>query len=131
MSEGQSYKTIVRDELTSNLPVTVTTVLLGVVILFAFAELLGEFEATYLLVGVTALFIPQIYEQIWPESYSAVAAIVWTICAVLISTGVFIGILQVVRSSGLVDLAAPVAFVVTTIVQYGSANLFAHVRRNG
>jgi ABC-type protease/lipase transport system fused ATPase/permease subunit len=131
MGEDQSYGAIVKNELTSNLPVTITTVLLGVVVLFAFAELLGEFEATYLLVGVTALFIPQIYDRIWPESYSTTAAVVWTVCAVLISTGVFIGILQIMRSTVSADLAAPIAFVATTLVQYGSAGLFARVRRNG
>ena len=128
MPEDQSYTTIIKDELTSNLPVTITTVLLGVGVLFTFSELLGEFEATYLLVGVTALFIPQIYDRIWPESYSTIAAIVWTICAVLISTGVFIGILQIMRSNVSADLAAPVAFGVTIIIQYGSAGLFARIR---
>ena len=128
MPEDQSYTTIIKDELTSNLPVTITTVLLGVGVLFIFSELLGEFEATYLLVGVTGLFIPQIYDRIWPESYSTIAAIVWTVCAVLVSTGVFIGILQIMRSNVSADLAAPIAFGVTTLVQYGSAGLFARIR---
>ena len=131
MTEGQSYKNIVKDELTSNLPVSVTAVLLGILVLFSFAELLGEFEAVYLLVGLTAVFIPQIYDRVWPESYSTTAAIIWTICAVLVSTGVFIGVLQIVRSSVSVVPAALVAFVLTTIVQYGSAGLFARVRQNG
>lgn len=131
MAEDQSYKSIVTDELTSNLPVSITAVLLAVVVLFAFAALLDEFEAVYLLVSGTAVFIPQIYDRIWPESYSTVAAIVWTICAVLVSSGVFVGVLLIARSSLSVILAAVVAFTVTTIVQYGSAGLFARVRQNG
>ena len=101
-----------------------------IIVLFAFAALV-EFEAIYLLVAGTAVFIPQIYDRIWPESYSTVAAIVWTVCAVLVSSGVFIGVLQVARSRLSLVLAAIVAFTVTTIVQYGSAGLFARVRQNG
>ena len=130
MAEDSSYKAIVKNELTSNLPVSITAVLLAVVVLFAFAALV-EFEAIYLLVAGTAVFIPQIYDRIWPESYSTVAAIVWTVCAVLVSSGVFIGVLQVARSRLSLVLAAIVAFTVTTIVQYGSAGLFARVRQNG
>ena len=130
MAEDSSYKAIVKNELTSNLPVSITAVLLAVVVLFAFAALV-EFEAIYLLVAGTAVFSPQIYDRIWPESYSTVAAIVWTVCAVLVSSGVFIGVLQVARSRLSLVLAAIVAFTVTTIVQYGSAGLFARVRQNG
>ena len=130
MAEDQSYMSIVEDELTSNLPVSITAVLLAVIVLFAFAALL-DFEAIYLLVAGTAVFIPQIYDRIWPESYSTVAAIVWTVCAVLVSSGVFVGVLQIARSRLSVALAAVVAFTVTTIVQYGSAGLFARVRKNG
>lgn len=76
-----------------------------------------------------AVFIPYAYERYWPEAYATGAAVVWTVSAALITTGLFIGTYQLVIGSISTDLVPAVAFVVTVVVQYGTAALFAHVRR--
>lgn len=129
MPESQSLGTRLKEDLTNNLSVSATAAILAVVALFTFAQI-GETSQGGLLLAVNiAVFIPYAYEQYWPVEYSAGAAAVWTISAALITTGLFIGAYQLSLSVVTGYLVPAVAFVVTVAIQYGTAALFARVRR--
>lgn len=131
MSDNQSLGTKLRDDLSSGLSVGVVSALLAVVALFAFTAVTDVTRGGVLLALNVAVFVPYAYEQYWPVSYSTGAAAAWTVSAALVTTGVFIGTYQAATGGLETDLALGVAFILTVAVQYGTAALFARVRRSG
>ena len=131
MPESQSLGTRLKNDLTNNFSVSITAALLAIVALFAFAQVGDASRGGLLLALNIAVFIPYAYERYWPVEYSAGAAAVWTLSAALITTGLFVGAYQL-SASVLTDasISAAVAFVATVAIQYGTAALFARVRRN-
>lgn len=130
MTENQSLGARLRNQLTTNLAVSTVAVLLAVVALFAFGGISDIMTGGVLLALNIAVFIPYAYERYWPVAYSTGAAAVWTISAALITTGLFIGVFQLVLSVLSNDLAPPIAFIITVSVQYGIAALFARIRQS-
>ena len=130
MPESRSLGTWLKNDLTNNFSVSVTAALLAVVALFAFAQVGDASRGGLLLALNIAVFIPYAYERYWPVEYSAGAAAVWTLSAALITTGLFIGASQLSASVTDASISAAVAFVATVAIQYGTAALFARVRRN-
>lgn len=129
MNNTQSLSTTLKNELTSNLPVSLVSVFLAVVAMFVFSAISDSGTGGILLALTIAVYIPHAYERYWPVAYSTGAAAVWTLAAALITTGFFIGISQIAAGVLSTTLSFIVAFLVTTVVQYGSVALFARVRQ--
>ena len=130
MSDNQSLGVRLKEDLTNNLSVSVVSVILAVIALFAFAQVGDPTTRGFLLAINIAVFIPYAYEAYWPVSYSSGAAIVWTISAVLITIGLFIGTYQLAFGVMSGEYTAGIAFIVTVIIQYSVAALFMRVRKN-
>lgn len=130
MSDNQSLGARLKEDLTNNLSVSVVCVILAVIALFAFAQVGDPTMGGLFLALNIAVFIPYAYEAYWPVSYSSGAAIVWTISAVLITTGLFIGTYQLALGVMSGEYTAAIAFIVTVIIQYAVAALFMRVRKN-
>lgn len=129
MTEQRSFSYRLKYELTDNLAGSVLAVGLAVVAFFAFGAVGDRTIAGVLLALNIAVFIPYAYERYWPEAYATGAAVVWTVSAAFITSGLFIGTYQLLVGNIPVELVPGMAFVVTVVVQYGTAALFAHVRR--
>lgn len=128
MTDTQSFQTTLKDELTKNLSVSVLAVLLALPAAFLYGQLVGFDVGGYLLLLNVGVYIPYAYERHWPVSYAPTPAIVWTVSAALVTTGVFLGAYQIALSVLTSGYAAGVAFVVTVALQYGSALAFRRAR---
>lgn len=129
MTDNQSLGGRLRAELTTDLSVSVVSAVLAVVALFAFAQLSEPITGGVFLALNIAVFVPYAYERYWPVAYSGGAAVVWTVSAVLITAGLFIGTYQLGLSGLSGEYAAGIAFVVTVVLQYAIAASFVRVRR--
>lgn len=130
MSHDTSLVTRLKEDLVENFLISVVSALSAVVALFAFYQIgLSVTEIFGLLIAI-AVFIPWGYERYWPITYSGGAAVVWTISAALITSGIFIGAYELAHSYLSVQYDSGIALLVTLIIQYGIAALFSRVRRN-
>lgn len=130
MSDNQSLAVRLKEDLTSNLSISVVSVILAVVALFVFAQIGDPTTGGLLLALNIGVFIPYAYDRYWPVTYSSSAVVVWTISAALITTGLFIGSYQLALSVVPGRYTAGAAFVLTVLIQYGIAALFMRVRQN-
>lgn len=130
MTDNQSLEGRLPVELTTDLSVSVVSVTLAVMALFAFAQVSEPVTGGVFLALNIAVFIPYAYEQYWPVAYSSGAAVVWTVSAALITTGLFIGAYQLVLDMLPGEYTAGIAFVVTVVLQYAIAASFTRVRQN-
>lgn len=130
MSDNQSLGARLKGDLTGNLSVSVVSVILAVIALFAFAQVGDSTTGGFLLAINIAVFIPYAYESYWFVSYSRGAAMIWTISAVLITAGLFIGTYQLALGIVSGEYTAGIAFIVTVVIQYTVAALFVRVRQN-
>ena len=126
MSSTPSLSGRLRSELTNDLTVSIVSVLLAVVALYSVARLADT--GAFLLAINIAVFIPYVYERYWPVTYSPGSATVWTISAVLITTGLFLGTFQLASDVAGEQYGVGIAFIVTVVVQYGIATLFRRAR---
>lgn len=130
MSNDTSLGARLKEDLTENFTVSVVAVLLALLALLVLYRLeLSVTETGGLLLAI-AVFIPYAYEQYWPITYSGGAAVVWTVSAALITTGIFIGAYQLANSYISVQYDGGIAFLMTVIIQYGIAAVFMRVRQN-
>lgn len=109
--------------------VSVVSVLLAVVALFVFATTTDDAVSGALLGLAIAVNVPYGYGEYWPVEYPPGAAAVWSVAAAFVTAGVFLGTYQLASGVLTGESIAAVAFVVTAVVQYGAAVLFARVRR--
>ena len=130
MSDNQSLGTRLKEDLTTDLSISVISVILAVVALLVFAQIGDPTTGGLLLAVNIAVFIPYAYERYWPVAYSSSEAAVWTISAGLITVGLFIGVYQLALDVVPGEYTGGIAFVITVLVQYGIAALFMRVRRN-
>jgi hypothetical protein len=130
MSNNQSLGVRLKEGLSSNLSVSVVSVVLAVVALFVFAQIGDPTPGGILLALNIGVFIPYAYERYWPVAYSSSAAVVWATSAALITTGVFIGTHQIALRVSPDEYIEGIAFVLTVLIQYGIAALFMRVRQN-
>lgn len=130
MSDNQSLGAHLKEDLTSNLSVSVVSVILAVVALFVFAQIDDPTTGGLFLALNIGVFIPYAYERYWPVAYSSSAAVVWTISAALITAGLFIGTYQLALGVVPGEYTGGIAFVLTVLIQYGIAALFMRVRQN-
>ena len=130
MSDTPPLRDRLKADLTSDFSVSASAALAALVALFAFARIDDSTTGGLLLALAIAVFVPYAYERVWPEEYASVPAVVWTISAALITSGLFIGIYQLSLDAGAVEYAPGIAFVVTVIVQYAVAALFMRARQN-
>ena len=130
MSNDTSLGARLKADLAESFTVSVVAVLLALLALLALYRLgLSVTETGGLLLAI-AVFIPYAYEQYWPITYSGGAAVVWTVSAALITTGIFIGAYQLANSYISVQYDGGIAFLMTVIIQYGIAAVFMRVRQN-
>lgn len=130
MSNDTSLGARLKEDLTENFTVSAVAVLMALLALLALYRIeLSVTETGGLLLAI-AVFIPYAYEQYWPITYSGGAAVVWTVSAALITTGIFIGAYQFAHSYVSVQYDGGIAFLVTVIIQYGIAAVFMRVHQN-
>lgn len=129
MSDNHSLGARLKEDLTSNLSVSGVSGILAVVALLGFSRIGDPTTGALLLALNIAVFIPYAYERYWPVAYSSSAAVVWTISAVLITAGLFIGAYQLALGVISSEYAVGTAFVLTVVIQYGTAALFMRVRQ--
>lgn len=127
MAESPSSGRRLTDELTNDLTVNVVSVLLG---LMAFGLVTtSPLVDSGLFVAVTiAVFVPWIYGDHWPESYSPAPAVVWTVSASLVTAGLYVGsyaIFDLLVTSSFVSAGA---FVVTVLMQHAIARFVGRIR---
>ena len=130
MADNQSLGTRLKEDLTSNLSISVVSVILAVVALFVFAQIADPTTGAVFLALNIGVFIPYAYDRYWPVTYSSSAATVWTISAALVTTGLFIGTYQLALGVVPDEYTGGIAFVLTVLFQYGIAALFMRVRQN-
>jgi len=130
MSDNQSLGARLKEDLTSNFSVSGVSVILAVVALFVFDQMGDPAMGGIFLALNIGVFIPYAYERYWPVAYSSSAAVVWTLSAVLITSGLFIGIYQLALGLAPSEYTGGIAFVLTVLIQYGIAALFMRVRQN-
>ena len=130
MSANQSLGARLKEDLISNLSVSVVSVILAVVALFVFAQIGDPTTGGLFLALNIGVFIPYAYERYWPVAYSRSEAAVWTISAALITTGLFIGTYQLALGVVPGEYTGGIAFVLTVLIQYGIAALFMRIRQN-
>jgi hypothetical protein len=128
MSDNQSSRVRVKQELTNSLAVSGVSALLAAAALFAFSRIGDSTSGGLLLALNIAVFIPYAYDQFWPEEYSRTAAVVWTTSAALITAGVFVGVYQLLLAAASTEYTVAIAFVVTVVVQYSAAASFVRAR---
>ncbi|SFS92517.1 hypothetical protein [Halostagnicola kamekurae] len=127
MTNDTSLGTRLKAELTKDFTVSVVAVLMALLTIYPLYRIGVSFAASFLLLLAIAANIPHAYEQYWPISYSGGAAVVWTISAALITSGVLIGAYQLALSFVESPYAGIIAYFVTGVVQYGIAALFMRV----
>jgi hypothetical protein len=126
MSESKSLPHRLLDDLTENLYVETTTFVLFLATFFVIP--FGEaFEGRYLL-AMSLLFIAMVYEEVWPVTYSAAYAVLWTVGAGIMTASAFVGVYELANSLGAGNATALVAFVITVLIQYGLALLYSRVQ---
>jgi hypothetical protein len=130
MSDNQSLVTRLKEDLTSNLSISVVSAILAVVALFVFAQIGDPATGGLLLALNVGVFIPYAYDRYWPVTYSSSAVVVWAISAALITTGLFIGMYQLALSAVPGQYTGGAAFVLTALIQYGITALFMKVRQS-
>jgi len=130
MSDNQSLGARLKEDLISNLSVSVVSVILAVVALFVFAQIGDPTTEGFFLALNIGVFIPYAYEHYWPVAYSSSAAVVWTISAAMITAGLFIGTYQLALGMVPGEYTGGIAFVLTVLIQYGIAALFMRIRQN-
>ncbi|WP_248904599.1 hypothetical protein [Halocatena marina] len=131
MTNNQSLATRLKEDLTNDLPVSIVSIFLAIVASFTFSTISSMSTGSVLLALNIAVFIPYAYERYWPVAYSTGTAAIWTLSATLITTGLFIGVYQITVVVLSISSAPAIAFAVTVVIQYGTAALFARVRRDG
>lgn len=72
--------------------------------------------------------VPDVYRRYWPIEYPAAGAVVWTIAASLVTAGVFLGSAAVFASNLTATSAAVAAFLLTSVVQFGSGLAYQRLR---
>ena len=127
MNESRSLSERLTDDLTADLSVSITAVAIALVAFFL-APVGENVGNRFLLICTLAIFIPYAYGEYWPVEYSPTYVAVWTIAAGLVTSGLFIGVFAVARSTLSSTAAGAVAFVATVCVQYGIAMTFPRVR---
>lgn len=129
MSHDTSLGTRLKDDLAESFSVSVVSVIMALIALLALYQIGLSVTVTGGLLLNIAVFIPWAYGRFWPIEYSGGAAVVWTVSAALVTAGIFIAILQLAQWNISVQYDAGIAFVMTSLIQYGIAALFSRVRR--
>lgn len=130
VTNNQSLATRLKEDLINDLPVSIVSIFLAVITSLTFSIISSMSTGGVLLALNIAVFIPYAYERYWPVAYSTGTAAIWTLSAALITTGLFIGVYQLTLGVLSNSSAPAIAFVVTVVIQYGTAALFARVRRD-
>lgn len=127
MANDTSLGARLKNDLLEDFTVSVVSALLAVLALLPFYRMgFSVTEIGPLLLAI-AVFLPYAYTEYWPITYSRSAAVIWTVSAALITTGVYIGTYQLAHSYVSVQYDSGIAFLVTVVVQYGTAALFKRV----
>jgi len=130
MSNTRSLRSRLADELTTDLTVSVVSVVLAVTALLASAQV-PQLRANGLYLAITvAVFVPYVYDQVWPVTYGGAAAAVWTVSAALVTAGLFVGLLQLARIAAPDEYAGAVAFLATVAIEYALAAAFMRARQH-
>lgn len=123
MNESKSFQHRLLNDLTENLLVVTTTVVLALAAFFVIP--LGEaFEGRSLL-ALSFLTIAYVYEEVWPVTYSAAYAVLWTVGAGIMTAIAFMGAYELANSLGAGVATRAVAFLITVLIQYGLALLYS------
>ncbi|MFC4549657.1 MULTISPECIES: hypothetical protein [Halorussus] len=130
MSHDTSLSARLKEDLTESFTVSLVAVLMALLALLSLFRIELSVPETGGFLLAIAVFIPYAYEHYWPITYSGGAAVVWTVSAALITMGIFIGAYQLAHTYVSVRYDGGIAFLVTVIIQYGIAAVFARVYRN-
>lgn len=126
MSESKSFQHRLLDDLTENLAVVTTTVVLALAAFFVIP--FGEaFEGRFLL-AMSFMTIAYVYEEAWPVTYSAAYAVLWTVGAGIMTVSAFVGAYELANSLGAGNATRAVAFLITVLIQYGLALLYSRAQ---
>lgn len=129
MANDTSLGTRLKAELTKDFTVSIVSVFMALLTIYPLYRIGVSFVASFLLLLAIAANIPHAYEQYWPITYSGGAAVVWTISAALVTSGILIGAYQIALTFVGSPYAGIIAYFVTVGLQYGTAALFMRVHQ--
>jgi uncharacterized membrane protein len=128
-----SEQSTLRDRLVADLSSTNTLVILVAIVLAVpiagYTATRGVvFAGSFLLLASIGITVPYIYERYWSVEYRVAGAIGWTIGAGLVTTALFIGLYQLFVSNLNPTNTAIAAFLLTNVVQFGSAIAYQRIK---
>lgn len=129
MANDTSLGTRLKAELTKDFTVSVVSVLMALLTIYPLYRIGVSYAASFLLLLAIASHIPRAYEQYWPITYSGGAAVVWTISAALVTSGILIGAYQLALTFVESPYAGIIAYLVTVVLQFGITALFMRVHQ--
>jgi hypothetical protein len=129
MSDNPSLGSRLKDDLLNNLSVSITAVVLAVLALGGITISDQVDGGLYLAMNI-AVFLPYAYEAYWPVKYNPVPAVVWTISAALVTTGLYLGSYVLFERLISPEFVRAAAFIVTVVLQYGITRLYANIRNS-
>lgn len=126
MSEQSSLRErLVADLSSTNTLVILVAIVCAVPIFLAYTAMRGvDFAGGFLLLMSIGVDVPHVYERYWPVEYTGTGAIAWTIAASFVTTVLFIGLYQLFATVMDATIAAVVAFLLMSVVQFGSAIVY-------
>lgn len=108
--------------------VTAIAVLLAIPLIGYISSQGITFESGFLLIMTVSVNVPSIYGQYWPVEYTVGSAVVWTLLAISATIGIYIGFYQLFASIFGTMLTAVLVFLITSVVQFGTAIIYRRVR---
>jgi hypothetical protein len=121
MSHDASRRGQLERDLGADLPVTVAAVLTGALTVVALSGVHLPVTETAGLALAIGVFVPSVYSGHWPRTYSAPGAIVWTVAAACVTTGVYVFSHRLAHSYVSVQYAVGTAFLLTVSAQHAAA----------
>jgi hypothetical protein len=127
MSHDAPLRGQLKQDLVKDLPVTVAAVLTGALAVTALSGVNLPVTETAGLALAIAVFIPYVYSGHWPRTYSAPGAIVWTVTAALVTTGIYVSNHHLTHSYVSAQYDVGIAFLLTVVTQYTLAVIWNQI----